>query len=678
MRISIDTETTGVDLHHGAAPYFVTICDQDQSITYYEWDVDPLTRMPWVPRQDIAEIQDKLDSAEEIVLQNAKFDVQALTPFLIPGWEWPWEKTWDNLLASHLVASNQPKDLTTLALIHLGVNVKPLDDALARAVKAALSLVSSSHPDWRRAKKGLPEMPSAKEKVWKFDGWVPRALAFAEGYDKGHEWYTVLADYANSDSSVTLPIHDQLVEEIKRRNLWDIYLERRKLVRIPYIMERHGVTVNGERLDELHEEYVAESKRAETICSNIARAYDYEIDLPKSGNNKSLSTFIFDVMKLEPFKKSKKTGAPSIDKSTLEHYEASLPERSRPGVFVRTLKGKRKRDTAISYLESYKRFWLPWATDEIKLSKAEREAWHILHPSLNSTGTDTLRWSSSNPNEQNISKQEGFNLRYCFGPAPGREWWSLDAKNIELRLPAYEAKETEMIALFERPDDAPYYGSYHMLVFDTLHPDKFAKHGKACKDVYESTWYQWTKNGNFAVQYGAMEASGTADRAYHIEGAQRRIQGRFNKIADLNKYWIQFANDHGYVETMPDNEVDPVRGYPLLCTRSKWGQILPTVPLNYHIQGTAMWWMMLAMIGCQEYLDEVNRKSSGDYKMIMQVHDELVFDFPAGTGVEPWKTNLPKVKQIQRIMEAGGDRLGLPTPVSRKYHATTWSEGISA
>ena len=65
---------------------------------------------------------------------------------------------------------------------------------------------------------------------------------------------------------------------------------------------------------------------------------------------------------------------------------------------------------------------------ESLLGACDLSNWRKLHTSLNMCGTDTLRWSSNNPNSQNISKKEGFNLRYAFGPAPGREWWSLDGQ----------------------------------------------------------------------------------------------------------------------------------------------------------------------------------------------------------------------------------------------------------
>src|SRR5258707_9055727 len=75
-------------------------------------------------------------------------------------------------------------------------------------------------------------------------------------------------------------------------------------------------------------------------------------------------------------------------------------ERSKQLAFIKALGAKRKRDTAIAYMKGYKRFWLP--TNGL-------DEWHRLHPSLNPTGTGTLRWSCTNPTEQNISRHEGVN-----------------------------------------------------------------------------------------------------------------------------------------------------------------------------------------------------------------------------------------------------------------------------
>lgn len=673
--ISIDTETTGLDLHHGAKPYLVTIAHNDNTVAWWEWDVDPLTREPIVPPQDLREIQEEVDTADLIVLQNTKFDYQALQTVFRGEFCWDWSKIRDTLLAGHLLASNQPHDLTTMCLVYLGVNIARYDEDLKQACQDARRLAKHKYPDWALATQGREDMPSARDSVWKFDAWLPRAIAQRQNYDPSHDWWTVCSDYANSDSAHTLQLWLAQESLIQQRKLDRLYQERLKVLPIVSRMESTGITCNKRRLEDLEEEYREESQAAARLCLNIAKSLDYNLELPKSGNNKSLLDFCFNVLNLPTIKTSKKTGNPSLDKSVIEHYSAVLKPASKQGRFVNALRNKRKRDTALQYMEGYRRFWLPLEG---------YQDWYKLYPSLNPTGTDTLRWSSSNPNEQNISKQEGFNLRYCFGPAPGREWWALDAKNIELRLPAYESGERAMIDIFERPNDPPYYGSYHLLIFDILHPAEFAKYGAECKNRYASTLYQWTKNFNFADQYGAVmldDGEGTADKAARVPGAQRMVANRLKEKSKLNQYWVDFADRHGYVETMPDKTVDPSRGYPLLCKRTSYGRVKPTIPLNYHVQGTAMWWMMKAMIRCDEYLEGINKVSSEPYLMVMQVHDELVFDFPASQiefdeNGDEVLSNLPIVQRIASIMELGGDDIGVPTPVSITYHPNNWSEGI--
>jgi DNA polymerase I-like protein with 3'-5' exonuclease and polymerase domains len=661
--IALDCETTGIDLHHGAKPFFVSTCDQGGNIHFWEADVDPLTREPHWSRSDLLEIQDTIDSADKLILQNPKFDFRALSMIGIRD-DWPWHKTFDTLMAGHLLISNQPHDLTTMVMVNLRVNIQPFEDRLEAAVKEAIKFVKKEHPDWLIGKEGLTCMPSAKEKTWKYDTWLPRTIASLEGYSEDHHFWTVLEDYGNTDSSVTLPLY--LVQErtLVRLGLWSIYQARMRLLPSIYRMEAAGMTMSRERTYELSNRMLEETAQCREECIKQA---DGEIeDLPVNGMSNALRHVLFEKFALTSPKKTK-GGKQSADKYVLDHWIATLPEKSRPWKFVNSLRRYRKRKTALGYLASYEKFWLPTRDQTVMCRPGEAPTncspWRIVYPSYNPTGTDTLRFSSQNPNAQQVSKQEETNTRYCFGPLPGREWWSIDFSNLELRIPAYESGEEEMVKLFENPDEPPYFGSYHLLVFDTLHPDKFAEHGKKCKDVYADTWYQWTKNGNFAVQYGAVEHSGTADKAYHVKGAQKRIMSRFTKIKALGQKWIDFANDCGYVETMPDKTVDPLRGYPLYCTRTDYGRILETVPLSYHVQGTAMWITTKAMFRCDEYL---RKHPKADGRMIAQVHDEILFDFPKGEGHK-------HIKKLGKLMEQSGDDVGVPLATTVHYHPTAWS-----
>lgn len=747
-------------MRHGCKPYFVVSCSDVGDISWWEWNVSLRSRAVEFVPEDWGEILRTIDDADEIVLQNAKFDVTAVES-VVPDYRWPWEKTHDLLLAAHLLRSDRLKSLDALALQYLRVDIRPYEERLKKACDEARRWCRTNWPLAAITREGMRGMPSAKGTLWKNDTWLPRRIAeFREGlghvdFDRDtphvpdektgecpplHHWWTALSEYATKDAEVTVALWPVMRNILARRNLLRIYEERRKLLRVNYEMERNGVTLSRKRQEEQEAQLRRKSIEAGEECVQIAADRGHVLDLPKTGNNGSLLDFAESPtgLNLIPFinpdasyifgsggsdavagtnddddlvasaraalfaKRANKpgfgkNGRLTMNKAMVEWFalavDADEPNGPRTR-FLKALKDKRKRDTALMYMAAYERFGRPAFGQHFLDALPEYGDFLRLHPSLNPVGTHTLRWSCSNPNEQNISKQEGFNLRYAFGPAPGREWWSLDAKNIELRIPAYEAGEMEMIALFERPNDPPYYGSNHMLVFHLLWPDLWdeavkevgiEKAGSFCKKKYASTYYQWVKNGNFAVQYGAIErddGTGTADRAYHQKGGHRKVKAKFSRMDALNRKCIEQAQRLGYVETMPDRTVDPERGYPLWCTRTDNGKILPTVPLNYHVQGTAMQWMCKAMVRVQEYFDTINRNIrrfvAAPAFMTMQVHDELVLDLPAygDPRVDSKRSNLPIAREVSRLMELGGDDIGIPTPTSIEYHPVSWSEGV--
>lgn len=729
--IALDTETTGLDFRHGAKPFFLTWCGEDGQPYFKEWDVDPLTRDPIIPQCDLDFIGDLIwgpagDSTEELVLHNAKFDITALSTIL-PAFTWPWDRTHDTITADHVLASNRPHNLTDAVIRWLNVDIEPYEKELEEACKKARRMCqakSSKFHHWMIAKEGMGCMPSVKagggdkkkadgkDKLWKCDMWLPRAIATVEGYAEDHPWWTVLSDYACADSVATLALWKTQRKELEKRKLWDIYSAKVKVLPVAHKMESRGITIVEMNFEQLFSEYTEDSRIESNVCTNIARNYNVDLELPANGVNGSLRSFMLDTLKLEPVRNTKaKSEAASLDKNAMSFYLATLPPNSQSLSFVKSLLNKRKKDTALSYMRGYRRFMIC------------NEDCPVIHPSLNPNGTDHLRWSCSNPNEQNISKQEGIcqkcegkkpevrtcllcsgtgiesrSLRFAFGPGPDREWWSMDAKNIERRIPVFEAKQQEIIDLFERPDDPPYYGSEHLMVAHILHPKLFEEcrdekgelDGRIFKKLYASTLYQWVKNGNFAIQYGAQLAM--AERTYRVPGSYSLIKSRFKELDALNQQCIRQAEKYGYVTTIPDKHVDSSTGYPILCSRSEYGKIIPTVPLNYHTSGTAMWWMNQAMIRTQAMIDGWQAAGFDGY-LIMQVHDELVFDFPK-SKVHPSKdrstkayneskswmssgSNLWRVRQLQAAMELGGEGIGIPTPVSAEYHENNWSEGMT-
>ena len=745
---AFDTETTGTDLFHEARPFFVTICRESGQQTFYEWAVDPMTRKVTVPTEDLQAIYAVLNSDEQRVLHNAKFDAHAMTA-LGHSDRWRWELCEDTLPASHVLASNQRHDLTSLVLQYLTTDIKPYEDRLEKAVKECRSMVQQARlKDKRERKKGakglmdeadeiaywkiagedVDGMPSATKETWRFDYWLPKAMAKHLKYPGGHPYHTVLRDYANCDSAATLALWTVLEKELKRRGLWNHYRSRLAIIPVLWNMERQRLTVMEDELTSLTRHYKEESAKDAERCVAIAKSRGYDLELPNGSRNKSLFDFCFSVLKLPAYEYGK--SGPCMDANTRARWENEVEGEGLE--FLQALSHKAKKDTQISYLEGYKRYALRIGESNFRPVGRSREAgrlhrqqrgrggvqgpslplenqgcgergtlsaatrgYLVLHPSVNSTGTATTRFSSSNPNAQNIStkEDEGKGIRHVFGPLPGREWWSIDATNIELRIPAYEANEKEMIALFEKPDLAPFYGAVHLLNFSTVFPEiwdqgvkevGWEKVGEWCKTTHKQK-YKRVKNGGFAIQYGAVDKDGgTADTALGYIGAQRKIRERFRGIhgpGGLNERWCRFADQYGYVETLPNRTIDPKRGYPLMTTRTEYGKVLPTVPLSYHVQGTAGEWMGCAMVKVAPQLEIWNTgmEPGTGYYIILTVHDQLVLDFPAGTGDNPALTNWPKIKRLKEIMESVGMDLvpQIPTPCSVTYHPHSWGEEVS-
>lgn len=1046
--ISLDTECCGRDIFHGAGVFFVTVCDLEGEQIFWEWDVDPLTRKVLAPSEDLCEVQNLILWSDGLVLQNAKFDAAALSRTL-PDFDWPWGVTQDTLVAGHILASNHPHNLTDMAVEYLGKDILPLERELGRVVKEARNYCRNHLPEWRIAREGDAEMPSAKgtkttksekDSTWKYDMWLPKAL-----HKREKEWRnredaeSVLAEYSNADSAITMELWQAMDAELRRRGLWEIYAEKMKNLPVLVEMERRGFTLSRSRLAVIRDEYVEESAYHAGVCAGIARQRSvatafgdepFELSLPKSGNNKSLLTCVFEVLGV-PVAKWTESGQPSLDKEVVENLKLTLPNPSEERDFFRSLSAKRKRDKALEALTSYGRFWKD--TDD--------EDTAVLHPSFKPCGTDTTRLSCGDPNLQqccfdgetefltdigwvradqlasdrliaqywtalgeidfvspkivrtpfsgnmvsiktedqidllvtprhrllvrnrrrkklkdvfphklmgdfqhlhagryrggdqamswsqvawlcavqadgsyvrntrgkdqtygiviyltkprkiermdsilrdlgceftrsitkrgdgqtcyyvgtnepltkwtkelmpekafrrwvldltyeslkmfsdelffwdgdytrkdsyssgdvrnvewaqiahtlvgnrcntttrcpdkvrypdstqymaNISlgrdcsmttnfvreevpwnglvycaevpsgyivvrrngrvsitgnsKQESqcegchgdgcaecgetgedlHNLRKVFGPGPGREWYSCDAANIELRIPAFDSREPSLMALFERPDEPPYYGSQHLLNMSVVYEDLWRKEiaevgldkvGPHCKKKYKSTAYHCSKAGGLAMQYQCGEE--TADRAFKVPGGYAKLKGFLKSLDVLNRRCVNQAKTFGYVETLIDDEVmqkplSVARGYPLLCKRGDRGGIVSTTPLNYRTQGTAGWWMVRAMNKCWAKLREWEAEDGFDGYICLTVHDELVFDFPKlGDPVEEnervkkygpkgmtRKSNLWRIREIQRLMESCGTAIRIPTPVSIEYHENNWSEGV--
>ena len=724
MIISLDTETTGIDFAHGAMPFLVTTCADDGVIRFWEWDVDPLTRIPEVLTEDVAEITELIDRAELIYLQNAKFDARALAAI---GIDLPWHKVRDTLVMSHLLASNHRHDLTSLCIQYLATDIEPYELHVKEVVSTCRKIAKRDYPHWKIANEGVPGMPSVKsstkrdeDKPWKNDMWLPRALGADDAVFAAlpDGWDTACSKYANADSEHTLSLGLEMERRIKRQGYWEVYLHRLRLPQVACDMESYGVTAIGEYTGDTIQEYECHVAEAECAMVAIAAEYGHKLELADgAGLNDNMRDFFYgavnqscprctyskrvkhwngeDVDRLALCPKcakstrrglgvaqplittraenlaldvigSKKTGNASLDKDAMAAYIGLLDDG--PALdFIELLADKRMYDTALTYMHAYRRYWVP---------VRGVPGYYRIHPSLNPCGTDHLRWSSNSPNMQNVSGEtKQLSNRACFGPLPDREWWRMDFKSIENRIPAYEADEPKMIEVFERPEEAPYWGNLYNLTASVLYPEQYWPLSEI-KGKFREEYPRLYKQAKFFVlakQYGCGKRKG--DALSRVSGSFDRVDNEFPNMAKLQLKYLRMAERLGYVETIPDRTVDPDRGYPILASRTEDGRVLSTTPFNYHVSGTACWVKNTALIRCADQCAKW-RAEGFDAHVALEVHDELLFDFPRGATIEE---NLPRALVLKELMEQGGMNLipSIPTPVSVEYSVESWAKGVA-
>jgi DNA polymerase I-like protein with 3'-5' exonuclease and polymerase domains len=708
-------------------PFLVTTCDNDGVVRFWEWDVDPLTRKPQIPDGDIEDIIELIDAADLIYLHNSKFDARALATI---GVQLPWPKVRDTLIASHLLASNHPHNLTWCCQEYLGVDIEPFELKVKEVTQACRAIVKRDYPNWNIADEGKPGMPSVKastkrdeDKPWKNDMWLPRALAKQHHGERDNypdEWLTACSEYANADSEHTLPLGLEMERLILKSGYWKVYEHRLHMPRVDCEMESYGITARGDYTTNTirgYEEHVAES---EAELKSIAAGFGHRLELadgaglndnmrdffygsvqhrcprcnfikrvkhwngevptesicPKCSNSRKtpvrVTMQIYSRSNLQlPVIKAKDSGNATLNGDAMKEYLQTLDDG--PALdFITLLSDKRAYDTALTYMNSYRRYWIP---------VEGHPGYYRIHCSINPCGTDHLRQASNSPNMQNVSgESKEISNRGVFGPLPDREWYKMDYKSIEARIPAYESGEPSLVEVFDKPDEPPYWGNIYNLVAYILYPEEYGRnivsrvnnHENEFKKEYPKL-YKRAKFFVLARQYGAGKRKG--DLLAGFSGASDMVESGLPLLAALQAKYLRGAESMGYVETLPDRSVDPERGYPILASRTNDGRVLSTSPFNYHISGTACWAKNTALIRCSDQCTKW-REEGFDAHVVLEVHDELLFDFPRGNSID---TNKDKAMLLKHLMEQSGEDLipRVPTPVSVDYCKESWAEGIT-
>lgn len=410
--------------------------------------------------------------------------------------------------------------------------------------------------------------------------------------------------YAAEDADITLRLHDVLAPQIKSMGLTDLFenLEM-PLVEVLAELEWNGIRVDPDELDRQRENL---AKRIDTLRREISDAapFPFNPDSPKQ-----LAAVLFNKpdqeppgLGIKPLKRGK-TG-PSTDVEVLEKLAADeAVESDLPRLIV-----------------EYRQLTKLVNTYLVALKEAINPHTKRVHASFNQTVAATGRLSSSDPNLQNIPirTEVGREIRRAFVAEPGNVLITADYSQIELRILAHLSEDPALIEAFEQGQD--------------IHTAVAAEVYGIPLDRVTSTQRNSAKMVNFGIVYG-ITAYGLARRlgaGTSVEEASRIIhdyKARFNRIDAFLAQCIDMAKSKGYVETMLKRR----RAIPQIHARNpQQKQLGERMAINSVVQGSAADLIKLAMI-------DLHRAMPARYpevKMVLQIHDELVFEAPAPQAEE--------------------------------------------
>lgn len=385
---------------------------------------------------------------------------------------------------------------------------------------------------------------------------------------------------------IPLQLHELLEDALRKVQLDRLYHELElPLVRVLAEMESVGVAIDRTLLDAMRDQMaVTLSKLAEQL--HRLAGCEFNLNSPKQ-----LAEILFQRLQLPVIKRTK-TG-PSTDIDVLQRLASLHP-------FPKTLIDYRETAKLIStYLEALPQLIHP---DTGRL-----------HSTFHQTGTATGRLSSSDPNLQNIpiKTELGRQIRRAFIPGPpGWSMMAADYSQVELRILAHFSEDPELIDVFQHDRDIHRHTA--ALVYGVTEQDVTPQMRSAMKAV------------NFGILYG-MSAHGLA-RELEIphEQAASFIEAYFARYPTVRGFLdsqIQHATRDGFVQTLLGRRrYIPEINSPDGAIR----QFGERMAVNAPIQGTAADLIKLAMVSVARALRERGMAS----RMILQVHDELVFEVP--------------------------------------------------
>ncbi|MGA1330945.1 MAG: DNA polymerase I, partial [Bacteroidia bacterium] len=397
----------------------------------------------------------------------------------------------------------------------------------------------------------------------------------------------VLAIYAAEDADITRLLYAVLEPELEKLGQKDLFeTVDCPLVPVLAAMEREGIRLDTKVLKEFSGSLEADLKRLEKSIHSLA-GVDFNIASPKQ-----LGEVLFEKLKLDPKAKKTKTGQYKTDEEVLSALEFQSP------VVAQVLEYREALKLRSTYAEALPELIRPWSGR--------------IHTSYHQHVTATGRLSSQSPNLQNIPIRtpKGREIRKAF-VAREEEGWvllSADYSQIELRLMAAFSKDVSMLEAFRKGRD--------------IHATTAAKIFKVPLEEVTSDMRRKAKTANFGIIYG-ISAFGLAQRlAIPRSEAKEIIDAYFKEFPAVKEYMdgaIEKARKFEYVETVLGR-----RRYlrDINSRNMTMRGFAERNAINAPLQGSAADLIKVAMIHVYDWM----KKDKLQSKMILQVHDELVFD----------------------------------------------------
>ncbi|MCX8725511.1 DNA polymerase I [Lactobacillus sp. B4007] len=397
-------------------------------------------------------------------------------------------------------------------------------------------------------------------------------------------------------------LKEKLLAKLKEHEQDDLFASIEiPVARVLAIMEINGIKVQADTLTELQDEFAVELKKMEKQIYDEA-GEEFNINSPKQ-----LGHILFEKMGLKPIKKTKTGYSTSVD----------------------VLNQLKDENPIIGQILSYRQIAKIQSTYVNGLLDVIQKDGRV-HTRYLQTLTATGRLSSVDPNLQNIPTrtEEGKQIRKAFVPSdPDGYIFSCDYSQIELRVLAQVSGDEQMQEAFRTGYDI--HAHTAMKIF----------HLKSTDDV-TPLMRRRAKAVNFGIVYGISDYGLSKNLNISRKQAKEFIDNYFEQYPQIREYMdkaVKFAREKGYAETIMHRR----RYLPDIHAKNyNVRSFAERTAINSPIQGSAADIIKIAMINMQKKLNDLHLKT----KMVVQVHDELIFDVPKDE-IETIKKIVPEVMQ---------------------------------